>query len=113
MARTHGRTPQGQRLRAASPHGDWKTTTFVAGLRNTGLIAPMMLDEPINGDLCQTYVDQVLVPELRSGDSIFMDNLGSHKAQVSGVRSKPRTRAYLSCRPTALTSTRSSAPLRS
>jgi transposase len=79
MARTHSRAPQDQRLRAAIPHGNRKTTTFVAGLRNTGLIAPMVLDGPINGELFQTYVDQVLVPELRSGDSVFMNNLGSHR----------------------------------
>jgi transposase len=57
----------------------WKTTTFVAGLRNTGMVAPMVLDRPINGELFQVYVDQVLVPELRPGDVVVMDNLGSHK----------------------------------
>lgn len=84
MARTHGRAARGQRLRAAIPHGHWKTTTFVAGLRNTGMIAPMVLDGPINGELFQAYVDQVLVPELRPGDVVVMDNLGSHKG--AGVR---------------------------
>jgi transposase len=85
MARTHGRAPRGQRLRAAIPHGHWKTTTFVAGLRNTGMIAPMVLDGPISGELFQAYVDQVLVPELRPGDTAIMDNLGSHKG--AGIRS--------------------------
>ena len=84
MARTHGRAPRGERLRAPVPHGHWKTTTFVAGLRNTGMVAPMVLDGPINGELFQTYVDQVLVPELRPGDVVVMDNLGSHKG--AGVR---------------------------
>jgi transposase len=79
MARTHGRAPRGERLRAAIPHGHWKTTTFVAGLRNTGMVAPMVLDGPINGELFLTYVEQVLVPELRPGDIVIMDNLGSHK----------------------------------
>jgi hypothetical protein len=79
MARTHGRAPRGQRLRAPIPHGHWKTTTFVAGLRNTGMVAPMVLDGPINSELFQAYVDQVLVPELRPGDVVVMDNLGSHK----------------------------------
>jgi transposase len=78
MARTRGRAPRGERLRAAIPH-HWKTTTFVAGLRNTGMIAPMVLDGPINGELFQAYVDQVLVPELRPGDTVVMDNLSSHK----------------------------------
>ena len=79
MARTRGRAPRGERLRAAIPHGHWKTTTFVAGLRNTGMVAPIVLDGPINGRAFQAYVDQVLVPELRPGDVVVMDNLGSHK----------------------------------
>jgi len=84
MARRHGRAPKGERLRAAVPHGHWKTTTFVAGLRLTGMVAPMALDGPINGRLFQAYVDQVLVPELQPGDIVVMDNLGSHKG--AGVR---------------------------
>jgi transposase len=84
MARTHGRSRRGQRLRAAIPHGHWKTTTFIAGLRNNGMVAPMVLDGPINGIAFQAYVDQVLVPELAPGDIVIMDNLGSHKG--AGVR---------------------------
>jgi len=84
MARTHGRAPRGERLRAAIPHGHWMTTTFVAGLRTSGMMAPIVLDGPINGELFQHYVDQILVPELRAGDIVIMDNLGSHKG--AGVR---------------------------
>ena len=79
MARRYGRCRRGQRLRSAVPHGHWKTTTFVAGLRLTGIVAPMVLDGPINGRSFQTYVDRVLVPDLRPGDIVIMDNLGSHK----------------------------------
>jgi transposase len=79
MARKRGRAPRGERLRASVPHGHWKTTTFVAGLRLTGLSAPMVLDGPINGAWFQAYVDQVLVPTLSPGDIVIMDNLGSHK----------------------------------
>ena len=79
MARLRGRAPKGERLRAAIPHGHWKTTTFVAGLRLDGIAAPMVLDGPINRNAFQAYVDQVLVPELRPGDIVIMDNLGSHK----------------------------------
>jgi len=61
------------------PHGHWKTTTFVAGLTRRGLIAPMVLDGPINGRAFLAYVEQVLAPELRPGDIVIMDNLGSHK----------------------------------
>jgi transposase len=79
MARRHGRAPRGQRLRAGIPHGHWKTTTFVAALRVSGMTAPMVLDGPINGAAFQAYVEQVLVPALRPGDIVVMDNLGSHK----------------------------------
>lgn len=79
MARLRGRAPRGERLRTGIPHGHWRTTTFVAGLRLTGMVAPMVLDGPINRNAFQAYVDQVLVPELRPGDIVIMDNLGSHK----------------------------------
>jgi transposase len=79
MARARGRAPRGQRLRAAIPHGHWKTTTFVAGLRQGGIVAPLVLDGPINRHAFETYVDKVLVPELRPGDVVIMDNLSSHK----------------------------------
>ena len=84
MARTHGRAPRGERVRAAIPHGHWQTTTFVAGLLTSGMVAPMVRDGPINGELFQTYVEQVLVPDLLPGDIVVMDNLGSHKG--AGVR---------------------------
>jgi transposase len=79
MARTHGRCSKGERLRMGVPHGHRKTTTLVAGLRSTGMVAPMVLDGPINGDWFEAYVAQILVPELRPGDVVIMDNLSSHK----------------------------------
>ena len=79
MARTHGRAPKGRRLRISVPHGHWKTTTFVAGIRTSGLIAPLVLDGPINRDAFEVYVDKVLVPDLKPGDVVIMDNLSSHK----------------------------------
>ena len=84
MARTHGRAPRGERLRMSVPHAHWKTTTFVGALRIDGKTAPMVLDGPINDLAFQAYVEQVLVPELRPGDLVVMDNLGSHKG--AGVR---------------------------
>ena len=60
-------------------HGHRKTTTLVAGLRTTGMVAPMVLDGPINGDWFEAYIRQILVPELRRGDIVIMDNLSSHK----------------------------------
>jgi len=84
MARLRGRAHRGQRCRAAIPHGHWLTTTFTAGLRVNGLIAPMLLDGPMDGNAFLAYVGQVLVPELATGDIVIMDNLPSHK--VRGVR---------------------------
>jgi transposase len=79
MTRSHGRCRRGERLRMGFPHGHRKTTTLVAGLRTTGMVAPMVLDGPINGDWFEAYVRQILVPELRRGDIVIMDNLSSHK----------------------------------
>jgi transposase len=79
MTRLHGRAPKGERLRAGIPQGHWKTTTFVAGLRLTGMMATMVLDGPINREAFQAYVEQVLVCELKPGDLVIMDNLSSHK----------------------------------
>lgn len=80
MARLRGRAPKGERLDAAIPHGHWCTTTFVAGIRLGGIDAPMVIDGAINGDSFLAYVRQVLVPTLRPGDLVIMDNLGSHKS---------------------------------
>jgi transposase len=79
MARLRGRALRGQRLRMSVPHGHWKTTTFITGLRRDGIVAPFVLDEPINRDAFEAYVAQVLVPELQAGDIVAMDNLSSHK----------------------------------
>jgi len=79
MARTHGRCPRGQRLVMAVPHGHWKTTTFVAALRADGMVAPVVIDGAVTGDLFVAYVEQQLVPALRPGDVVVMDNLACHK----------------------------------
>ncbi len=79
MARRYGRAPRGERLRVGVPHGHWKTTTFVAGLRRDGLVAPWVIDGAINREAFETYVEKVLAPELRRDDVVIMDNLSSHK----------------------------------
>lgn len=84
MARLRGRSPRGQRCRAAIPHGHWKTTTFTAGLRLDGLVAPWLLDGAMDGEAFLVYVTRVLVPTLSAGDIVIMDNLPAHK--VTGVR---------------------------
>lgn len=79
MTRTHGRCARGRRLRALVPHGHWKTMTFIAALRCDAITAPVVFDQPINGEWFRAYVEQQLVPTLRPGDVVVMDNLGSHK----------------------------------
>ena len=72
ITRSHGRWPKGERLRMGFPHGHRKTTTLIAGLRMTGMVAPMVLDGPINGDWFEAYVARVLLPTLRSGDTVVI-----------------------------------------
>jgi len=79
MTRQHGRAPRGQRLVAAVPHSHWKTMTFLAGLRRSGIVAPCVNDGPINGRLFLAWVEQFLVPTLQPGNIVVLDNLGSHK----------------------------------
>ena len=79
MARRHGRAPRGQRCRAPVPHGHWKTTTFVGALRLEGMTAPMVLDGAMYGAAFLAYVEQALVPTLKPGDIVVMDNLPAHK----------------------------------
>ena len=82
MTRTHGRAPRGQRLLAKVPHGKWRTLTFLAALRHDRIDAPCVLDGPINGQSFLAYVEQFLVPTLKPGDIVIMDNLGSHKGHA-------------------------------
>ena len=79
MTRLRGRAPRGQRLRASVPHGHWKTITFVGGLRLSGMTAPMVLDGPMNANWFLAYIEQILVPTLKSGETVVMDNLSAHK----------------------------------
>src|SRR3954451_12245959 len=79
MTRRYGRSKCAQRLVAAVPHGHWKTTTFVGALRCNGLTAPLVIDGAINGELFLAYVEQVLVPTLKPGDVVIMDNLRVHR----------------------------------
>jgi transposase len=83
MTRLYGRAPRGERLVAAVPHGHWRTTTFIAGLRQSGIIAPLVLDGPMTGAAFRAYVEQALVPALKPGDVVVMDNLAAHK--VAGI----------------------------
>jgi transposase len=82
MTRTHGRAPRGRRLVAKVPHGRWRTLTFLAALRSDRIDAPCVIDGPINGESFLAYVEQVLIPALKPGDIVIIDNLGSHKGKA-------------------------------
>lgn len=82
MAALFGWAPRGQRLRAKVPHGHWKTMTFLAALRHDRIDAPWLIDGPINGERFRLYVEKVLVPSLKPGDVVIMDNLGSHRSKA-------------------------------
>ncbi len=84
MARRYGRAPRGERVIASVPHGHWKTSTFVAGLRDDAITAPLVIDGAMNGETFRAYIEQFLAPTLAHGDIVIMDNLASHK--VAGVR---------------------------
>lgn len=86
MARRYGRAPRGQRCRVAVPHEHDKMTTVTACLRTSGIVAPWLLDGAMNGQRFRTYVEQVLVPKLRPGDTLILDNLPAHK--VAGIRQR-------------------------
>jgi transposase len=83
MTPIRGRSRKGTRCIGYAPYGHWKTTTFICGLRTVGLVAPLVIDGPINGDIFRAWVEQMLVPVLQPGDMVVLDNLGSHK--VAGI----------------------------
>jgi len=83
MTRLYGRALQGKRLVDKVPHGHWKTTTFICGLRYDGVTAPFVLDGPMDGPYFLAYVEQILAPTLKKGQIVFLDNVSTHK--VDGV----------------------------
>jgi hypothetical protein len=108
MARRYGRCPASERLVAAVRHGHWHTTTFVAGLRQNGITAPLVLDGPMTGAAFRAYVEQFLAPTLAPGDVVVLDNLAAHKVEGVARPSPPPAPRSSICRPTRPISTRSS-----
>lgn len=90
MTRLRGRSLRGERLNGKAPFGHWGTQTFVAGLKCDGLIAPWVIDAPMNRAIFETYVETQLAPALRPGDVVIMDNLSSHKSQQAGKTIRAR-----------------------
>lgn len=81
MTRLRGRARRGDRLRSKVPHGHWETTTLIAALGIEGILCSTVVDGAVNGDVFESFAEHVLVPELRPGDVVIMDNLSSHKRQ--------------------------------
>jgi transposase len=82
MTPLRGWAPRGSKLLAKVPQGHWRTLTFLAALRVDRIDAPCVIDGPMNGESFRAYVEQVLVPTLRPGDIVVIDNLGSHKGKA-------------------------------
>jgi putative transposase len=108
MAPLRGWAPRGQRLRDKAPFGHWKTSTFIAALREHGVTAPWLIDGAINGERFLLYVENVLVPTLRPGDIVILDNLGSHKNKAARRAIGRLAQSCCFCRNTLLTLIRSS-----
>ena len=84
MTRLYGRAPVGERLIDKAPHGHWQTTTLIAALGVQGVRCSTVVDGAVNGDVFEAFIEQVLVPQLRPGDIVIMDNLSSHKRTRTG-----------------------------
>jgi DDE superfamily endonuclease len=87
MTRLRGRARRGARLKADAPFGHWATQTFIAGLRCDGLTAPWVIDQPMNRQIFDTYIETQLAPTLQPGDVVILDNLASHKSAKAELSS--------------------------
>jgi transposase len=81
LARCQGRCPTGQRCASAIPHGHWQSSTFIAALRHKSIAAPFLIEGPVDAEVFTVYLQQVLCPQLRAGDTLILDNLSTHKIQ--------------------------------
>lgn len=97
MTRLRGRAPRGERLIDKTPHGHWKTTSLIAALGVQGVRCSTVIDGAINRDVFDAFIEQVLVPDLRSGDVVVLDNLSSHKSERARklIESRGATMAFL------------------
>jgi hypothetical protein len=104
MTRLRGRSRKGERLNSKAPFGHWGTQTFVAGLKCDGLIAPWVIDAPMNRAIFETYVETQLAPTLKPGDVVILDTSPAIKASGPKRRSAHAAPGSCSCRPIARTS---------
>src|ERR1700741_2033703 len=110
MAPLRGWAPKGTRLRGFAPHGHWRSMTFLRALLHARLAPHCLLDGPLNGECFRPYVEQILLPSLKPGDVVIMDNLGSHKSAALRRIIKAAGARLCSCRRTHPISIRSSRP---
>ena len=82
MARLRGRAKRGSRVVGRVPWGHWKVLTFLAGLRQDGITAPFVIDRAMTRAIFVEYLRQCLIPTLRPGDIVVMDNLPAHKGEA-------------------------------
>ena len=82
LARHYGRCPLGQRCISAIPHGHWQSSTFIAALRHDSIEAPFLIEGPVDAEVFTAYLEQVLCPQLHTGDILILDNLATHKIQI-------------------------------
>ena len=90
MTRLRGRCAKGERLHSKAPFGHWKTQTLIAGLRHDGLVAPFVIDAPMNRVIFDTYIETQLAPTLKPGDVVIMDNLAAHKSPAAEAAIRAR-----------------------
>ena len=81
LARLYGRGPRGERCVSAIPHGHWQSSTFLAALRQEQITAPFLIDGPVDAEVFLVYLQKVLLPSLKPGDTLILDNLATHKVQ--------------------------------
>jgi hypothetical protein len=98
--RAYGRCRRGERVVCKIPWGHWKTTTFTCGLRCDGLVAPWVLEGPMNGDAFRVYIEKVLAPTLSRGDTVFIDPLQATRSPACEKRSRRWAQSSSTCRHT-------------
>ena len=88
LTRLRGRSLKGTRVEGSAPFGRWHTQTFIAGLSNTGMIAPWVIDGAMDGPAFTTYIEKVLAPTLQPGTAVVLDNFATHKIAPAKANSK-------------------------
>jgi len=81
LTKRSGWSPKGRRYHSHAPFGSWKTQTFIAGLRSHAMVAPWIVNAPMNAEIFETWVETQLAPTLSKGDVVIADNVRFHKSE--------------------------------